>query len=155
MKSGDVILKFDGSDVPDTRELVRKVANTAIGKTVPVVVFRDGKDQTLNVTLGKRAGNVDSTPPVSEGNGSPQAPQPQSTTILGMTVVPLTKDMRDQMGLGADLQGVVIKEAGQQKVTSVQDLQDRIQAAKDAGHKSVLLLIRRNGEPRFVALTLK
>lgn len=172
MKSGDVIMKFDGTDVPDTRELVRQVANTAIGKKVQVVVFRDGKDHTLEVTLGKRAASVDTPVPVAEQNQP--APAPKSTSVLGMTVIPLTQDMRDKLGLQSSLQGVVVKdvngtseaftkgvrpgdiitEAGQQKVASVKDLEDRIQEAKDAGRKSVLLLIRRNGEPRFVALTV-
>jgi serine protease Do len=173
MKSGDVIVKFDGTDVPDTHELVRKVANTAIGKTVQVVVFRDGKDQTLKVTLGKRAASVDTPVPVAEQN-QPAPTPPKPTTVLGMTVVPLSKDMRDKMGIASNIQGVVVKdvdgtseaftkglrpgdlitEAGQQKVSSVKDLEDRIQEAKDAGRKSVLLLIRRDGEPRFVALTV-
>ena len=51
--------------------------------------------------------------------------------------------------------GDVITEAGQQKVTSVSDLQERVDAAREAGRKSLLLLIRRAGEPRFVALGLE
>ena len=50
--------------------------------------------------------------------------------------------------------GDIITEAGQQKVVSVDDLQARIADAKEAGRKSLLLLIRREGEPRFVALGL-
>jgi len=48
--------------------------------------------------------------------------------------------------------GDVITEAGQQKVMRVKDLQDRVEEARDAGRKSLLLLIRRGGDPRFVAL---
>ena len=54
MESGDVILSFDGEDVADTRELVRRVGNAEVGKTVDVVVFRDGETETLAVTLGRR-----------------------------------------------------------------------------------------------------
>ena len=50
--SGDVILKFDGVEVKDTRALVRQVGNTPVGKTVRVVVFRDGGTKTISVTLG-------------------------------------------------------------------------------------------------------
>ena len=50
--------------------------------------------------------------------------------------------------------GDVITDASQQKVTSVADLEARISEARDAGRKSILLLIRRGGEPRFVALAL-
>ena len=51
--------------------------------------------------------------------------------------------------------GDIITEAGQEKVASVKDLQDRIAEAKDAGRKSLLLLVRREGDPRFVALSLE
>ena len=50
--------------------------------------------------------------------------------------------------------GDIITEAGQQKVASIDDLEKRVAAAKDAGRKSLLLLVRRAGDPRFVALTL-
>jgi len=49
----------------------------------------------------------------------------------------------------------VIVEAGQQKVVQLSDLEDRITEAKDAGRKSILLLIRREGDPRFVALSVE
>jgi len=52
-------------------------------------------------------------------------------------------------------QGDVITEAGQQKVVKVRDLNDRVAEAKDAGRKSLLLLIRRGGDPRFVALSVE
>ena len=51
--------------------------------------------------------------------------------------------------------GDVIVEAGQQKVIKLSDLQDRVTEAKDAGRKSILLLIRRSGDPRFVALSVQ
>ena len=50
--------------------------------------------------------------------------------------------------------GDVITEAGQQKVKSIADLENRVEAAKEAGRKSLLLLVRRAGDPRFVALSL-
>jgi serine protease Do len=51
--------------------------------------------------------------------------------------------------------GDVITEAGQQRVARVKDLQDRITEAREAGRKSLLLLIRRGGDPRFVALEIE
>ena len=50
--------------------------------------------------------------------------------------------------------GDLITEAGQEKVESVSDLEARIEDAREAGRKTVLLLVRREGDPRFVALTL-
>jgi len=53
------------------------------------------------------------------------------------------------------LAGDVITEANQSGVTSVEDFQTRVEEARDAGRKSILMLIRRGGEPRFVALSLE
>ena len=50
---------------------------------------------------------------------------------------------------------LVITEAGQNRVTSISELEERIAAAEEAGRKSFLLLIRRGGDPRFVALALE
>ncbi|MEP5759544.1 MAG: PDZ domain-containing protein, partial [Litoreibacter sp.] len=50
--------------------------------------------------------------------------------------------------------GDIIIEAGQEKVATVRDLEERVENAKDAGRKSLLLLVRRAGDPRFVALSL-
>ncbi|MBK5933885.1 serine protease [Rhodovulum imhoffii] len=168
MKARDVILSFDGHDVRDTRELVRQVAGSEVGKTVRVVVFRDGKTQTLMVTLGRRE--------TAEGADSPQAEEskPVESELLGMTLRPLDDALRDQLDLPGGSEGLaildidemgeayekglragdVITEAGQQKVSTVTELEARVEDARQAGRKSLLLLIRRNGEPRFVALSV-
>lgn len=169
--SGDVILSFDGTDVADTRELVRMVGNSAVGTSVRVVVFREGKTQTLKITLGRRETAENAVPAVQP---VPQE-EPQETNILGMTLTPITDEMRAQLELPDDMEGLVvanvdeasaayekglragdvITEAGQQKVSAVAEFQDRIGEAKEAGRKSLLLLIRRQGEPRFVAISIE
>ncbi|MGB8622788.1 MAG: DegQ family serine endoprotease [Paracoccaceae bacterium] len=171
MKSGDVITSFDGQDVTDTRELVRIVGNSPVGKTVRVVVLREGKSETLKVTLGRRE-TAEAAQPEDQSPAAPE--QPAESQMLGLTLTPITPDMRGELGLPDDVDGLVvtgvdemseayekglragdvITEAGQQKVISVSDLEDRIGEAEQAGRKSLLLLIRRQGEPRFVALTL-
>jgi serine protease Do len=170
MQSGDVIVTFDGVEVKDTRALVRQVGNTEVGKTVRVVVYRDSGTKTLLVTLGRREDAEKTTP--TETTGDQAAPGEEK--VLGMTLTAPTDEMRQELGLPDDAKGLVvtdvdeaaeafekglragdlITEAGQQKVTSVADLTARITEAKDAGRKSILLLIRRGGDPRFVALTV-
>lgn len=54
VEAGDVVLTFDGREVEDTRQLVRIVADTEVGKAVSVVVFRDGVEITKTVTPGRR-----------------------------------------------------------------------------------------------------
>ncbi len=170
MKAGDVITNFDGGIVSDVRELVRRVADAPVGEAVRVTVLREGKSETLLVTLGRRE--------LAEGEPVPaavQAPQDSEGEILGLTVTPITPALASELGLSSGTSGLVIKdiaedsaafekglragdvitEAGQQSVAQVSDLEDQISAAKDAGRKSVLLLIRRGGEPRFLALPIE
>ncbi|WP_394196790.1 DegQ family serine endoprotease [Litoreibacter albidus] len=170
IKAGDVITTFDGSEVEDTRELVRLVGNTTVGKAVRVVVIRDGKSETLKVTLGRREEAESSAVPVALDKADVD-----ESVIMGMTVAVLNDELREQLGLDTALEGLVVKdvaedsdafekglrsgdlivEAGQQKIASVDDLEARIAEAKDAGRKSFLMLIRREGDPRFVALSLE
>ncbi|RVT87438.1 DegQ family serine endoprotease [Rhodobacteraceae bacterium CCMM004] len=165
MESGDVIMSFDGVDVEDTRDLVRRVGNTAVGATVRVKVWRDGSTETLRVTLGRRE-EAEAVPASAPAN------EPLEDEVLGLTISSLTPELREQLGLSEGQDGLavmdvaedseayekgirsgdVITEAGQQKVASPADLEERIEAAQDAGRKSILLLIRRDGQPRFVAL---
>ncbi|WP_433990487.1 Do family serine endopeptidase [Sulfitobacter sp. TBRI5] len=171
MLAGDVIINFDGDDVADTRALVRRVGNTAIGKAVRVVVFRDGKTQTLLVTLGRRE-EAESAVPAAMDAPSEGATE---TEMLGLKLSTLTDEFREQLGLGDDMDGLVvvdvdpaseayekglragdlITEAGQQKISDIKGLEERVEATKEAGRKSLLLLVRRAGDPRFVALSLE
>ncbi|MFN3207634.1 MAG: Do family serine endopeptidase [Roseovarius sp.] len=171
MQAGDVITQFDGFEVVDTRTLVRRVGNTEVGKTVRVVVFREGKTQTLRVTLGRREAAEGVVPAAQPGEPS----EPDTSEVLGLTLTLLDDELRSQLELDDTASGLVVSdidnlseayekgmragdvitEAGQQKLSSVSDLEARISDAREAGRKSILLLVRRAGEPRFVALSLE
>ena len=168
IKAGDVITKFAGNDIEDDRDLVARVAQAPIGEKVDVVVLRDGKPEDLQVTLGRRE--------TAEGTSTDEGAQPGDTggDTLGMQLQTLTPEIAAELGMGEDQEGLVVRavdptsdaadkglspgdvitEAGQQPVTSVKDLTARIDEAKEAGRKSLLLMIRRGGEPRFVALSV-
>ncbi|MEH6835594.1 MULTISPECIES: DegQ family serine endoprotease [Falsihalocynthiibacter] len=171
VKAGDVITSFDGVEVEDTRALVRRVGETEVGKAVDMEVFREGEAKTLTITLGRRE--------TAEGNGdtvvpSPEAQDPVEMEILGVTLTELTDEVREALELPSSVNGLLVKgidetseafekglragdvisEAGQQAVNSLQDLEDQIEDAKDAGRKSLLLLVRRDGEPRYMAVNL-
>ena len=172
MQAGDVITTFNGSPIASSRDLTRQVADSPVGSAVPVVVLRDGQTTTLSVTLGRRedAEAAEETPAAAE------APtDPQNLELLGLTLAPVTPELAEQLGLpdgstglavtavdpaseayGKGLrEGDVITEAGQQPVSRLQDLEDRVTEARDAGRKSLLLLVRRAGDPRFVALSIE
>jgi len=175
MLAGDVIISFDDADVTDTRELVRQVGNAEVGKTVRVIIFRDGKTQTLKVTLGRRESAEGAIPAVMSGGDKQNPAAPIELDVLGLTITPLNAELRTQLSLEDNATGLVvldvnalsgaydkgiragdlITEAAQQKLLTVADLEARISEAKDAGRKSLLLLVRRAGDPRFVALGLE
>ena len=174
MVAEDVILTFDGVDVDDTRGLVRQVGNSPVGETVRVVVFRDGKTVTLKVTLGRREEAEGAVPASATDDTPEEEAAPTEIEILGMTLSALTDELREQLSVGEDQKGLavinvdetseayekglragdVITEAGQHPVNTTQDFQTRLEEVKEAGRKSLLLLVRRAGDPRFVALGL-
>ena len=166
MRAGDVITSFAGAPVEDTRSLVRRVAEAPAGEPVEVVVQRQEGPVTLSVTLGRRE--------TAEGvqGQSDQQGGPARQEMLGMSLTVLTPQIAQEMDLPAGTTGLlvqevdpaseaaekglapgdIITEAGQQPVASIADLTARIDEAREAGRKSVLVLVRRDGEPRFVAL---
>ena len=170
-RSGDIITAFDGAEVKDSRDLVRRVADTDVGKAVEIVVLREGESLTLSITLGRREAAEGEASPAS----APATAEPTQKTVLGMTLEALSDDLRGKLGLPAAAQGLVvgaidpaadaaakglqagdvITEAGQQKVATISEFETRIDEAKQAGRKSILLLIRRGGDPRFVALSVE
>jgi len=170
LEVGDVITSFDGAPVEDTRELVRIVGQSPVGETVRVIVLRDGTTQTLLVTLGRR----ETEERVAFPDPGEAAPEPENTAFLGLTLMPLTDELRDE-NAAQDVEGGlfisavdpaseaatrglmagdVITEVGQQPIADLDALRARVSDAEAAGQKSVLLLIRRNGNPRFVALPI-
>lgn len=163
----DVIVMFDGQDVADAGALVRLVGAAPVGKAVKTIVLRDGTRKTIDVVLGQR--------PEPEDIASNAQPAPEAEMILGMGLATIDDEAREKFTLDADVSGLVvtqvdaespaaakgiqegdvITDAGQKAVTSVDEFQAQIDAAVDAGRQSLLVLVRREGQPRFVVLNLE
>ncbi|MDR3517015.1 MAG: DegQ family serine endoprotease [Azospirillaceae bacterium] len=174
IQAGDVILTFDGKDVTDMRRLPRIVAETEIGRAVPVTVWRKGQPIDLSVKVGELEA-AEQSGLVSAGGDETPAPAPaQTISVLGLKLSSLTTELRKQYNLNEALNGVVITEVAstgpasekglrpgdvivevaQEDVTKPGDVVDKINKAKDDGRKSVLLLVDRQGDLRFVALAI-
>ncbi|MDE2913931.1 MAG: Do family serine endopeptidase [Paracoccaceae bacterium] len=171
IESGDVILAFDGKDVDDTRSLIQRVGRSEIGKSVPVTVFRDGKTMTLSVVLGRREdAERDQLVPAAYGTE-----EPATGTVLGMELSALDDTLRETLGLDLEQEGVaitgvdpegeafskglregdLIAEVGQTAVRSPKDVSEQIDNSRDAGQRSVLMLVLREGTQRYIGLSIE
>ncbi|MGH7122964.1 MAG: PDZ domain-containing protein, partial [Stellaceae bacterium] len=151
--------------------LPRAVASTAIGKSVAVELQRKGKPVDLNVTVGRLPEEEDVEDAVTSENEP--APEPEREDLLGLSIAPLTDELRERYGIGQSIEGVVITEVKpnspaaqkdvkpgdvivevtQEKVKQPQDVKARLLAVRKAGRRSVLLLLSdAKGELRFVAV---
>jgi serine protease Do len=175
IQAGDVIVSFDGKEVPDMHRLPLMVAETDVDKTVEVGIFRKGQ----NVTVKVKVGELSAKESADEEEANPKEKAPDATLgaekvdDLGLTVAPVTDSMRTRFdikkgvtgvvvttvspdGIAADsgLQmGDVISEAGQQEIKSPKDLNEHVKEAKKNG-KPLLLLVNRKDDLQFVAITL-
>uniref|UniRef100_Q07PK9 Probable periplasmic serine endoprotease DegP-like n=1 Tax=Rhodopseudomonas palustris (strain BisA53) TaxID=316055 RepID=Q07PK9_RHOP5 len=171
IEPGDVVVKFDGKDIKEPKDLSRVVADTAVGKSVDVVIIRKGEEQTKQVTLGKLE-DTDKPQPASV-KSQPEAEKPVTQKALGLDLAGLSKELRAKYKIKDSVKGVlvtsvdpgsdaaekrlsagdVIVEVAQEAVASAADIKKRIEAIKKDGKKSVLLLVSNgDGELRFVAV---
>jgi len=175
VKSGDIILKFDGHAIRQMKELPKLVAEAEVGKTVTLTLWRKGKEETIAVDLGQLE-KAEETGMIA-GKKQGGTPEIQSTAVasIGLSLSPLTDQLRAAYKIAKSTNGVfvtdvkndgpaadkkiekgdVIVEVDQQEVTAPEQVADKITAAEKAGRASVLFFIARGDDMRFVALKLK
>ncbi|HYF08324.1 MAG TPA: PDZ domain-containing protein, partial [Acetobacteraceae bacterium] len=174
IRNGDVVLRFNGQEVRDMRSLPRIVADTRVGAQVPVVVWRDGREVTVTVTLGELP--TDPQQAAATPRGTPPAgPRPMELTGLGLRIAPITSELRERFSLRPEQRGVVIVdvtpdspgaerdlrpgdvivEVQQEKVNSPQEVMERIERARRQNRPTVLLMVEGQGGQRFVPLRLR
>jgi serine protease Do len=173
LRNGDIILKFNGQDVKDMHALPRVVADSEVGKQVPLVLWRDGKEVTVQATLAEKPNDA-TLASADAGGAKPDTTKPTALSGLGLSIAPISPDLKDKYQLNADQKGVVITdvapgssgadrglkpgdvivEVQQGEVGSPADVQSRIDAVRKADRKSVLMLIQRQDGLQWVPLSL-
>ncbi|MHA1547283.1 MAG: DegQ family serine endoprotease, partial [Alphaproteobacteria bacterium] len=169
VKPGDVILEFDGRNVARMRDLPRIVADTPVGKSVDVMVFRKGAQVRVEVNIAL----LEESDQLAKDTATDK---PKPSEALGLTFSKLTSDLRkkyeladgaqgvvvtdiDKQGLAADKgieAGDVIVEIAQEEVSTPEQVVEKIKKLEKAGQKLVLLLVRKkDGDLRFIAVRLK
>jgi len=154
IKTGDTILKVNNEDVNDPRDLAKKVARIAPGKTADLTVIRDGKTITVPVEIGKM--------PASDqaANATPTEPSRTNLASLGLKLAPAQDGGGVQvLDVAPDSpaaergirSGDVILEIGGKEVHAPADVQQVLASLKKA-NKKVVMLIRSGDNQRFVAM---
>jgi len=176
IEPGDVIVKFDGKDIREMRDLPRVVADTPVGKDVEVVIIRKGSELTRTVKLGRLEDGEKqaATTPVKPDSVPDDKSVVQKT--LGLQLSKISDNLRQRYKIKDTVKGVVITgvdgnsaaadkrlsagdvivEVAQEAVNDPADVQKRIDQLKKDGRKSALFLVANaDGELRFVALSLQ
>jgi len=174
LQVGDVIVRFDNKPIDEMRRLPRIVAETEVGRQVPVEIIRKGKRQTLPIMLAefpddeKVASTAKPTPPA-------ESAEPAQAT-LGLTLAPITKETRQKFNLPEDVKGVIVTKVDedsaaaekgirpghivrkigpeQETVTSPSQVKKKIEEARKSKQKTILVLVESEGAQRFIALRL-
>ena len=169
IKDGDVILKFDGKTVDKVRKLPRIVAETKIGRSVDVMVWRDERERKLRVVVERLDESKTASAASSDRGGAGSRTKIDN---LGIVIGLLTDEVRDAAGIVDDVEGVlilaveddgpagekdirpgdVIVEVNQDPVRRPSEVEGRVAEALSGKRKSVLLLLNRQGDLRFIAV---
>ncbi|MCK5284597.1 MAG: DegQ family serine endoprotease [Alphaproteobacteria bacterium] len=171
IKAGDIIIKFNGEEVNKMRSLPRLVAETPIESKVEVLLWRNGKEKKIKVSIGElekaeesgllagKIKNIDTGVKIE---------------MVGMTVKKMTMSLRKQYDIDQSVDGLVIDdvahlseaakkglmegdviiEINQQAITKPEEALEIIENAQNNDHNTVLLLINHRDEVRFIALKL-
>ena len=173
IRGGDVILKFDGQDVTEMHNLPRIVAETEIGKQVPVTVWRDGKEVQLQAKVAEMPENIEQANATGTDNPVPQ--RHPEISGLGLQLAPLSDELRGKFNLSGDAKGVVVTDVApdspaaqrgikpgdviveiqQQAVKTPEEVQQRLQRFRQEDRKSVLFLMQSGDNLRWVPLPLQ
>jgi serine protease Do len=173
IEAGDVVIRFDGKDIKEMRDLPRIVADTPVGKDVPVVIIRKGKEQTKTVKLGRLEDGEKPQP--ASAKATPPAEKSVVQRTLGLQLSDMTDALRQRYKIKDTVKGVVITEvdassvaadkrlvAGsvvvaieQEQISNASDVAARVETLKKAGKKTALLLVATPaGDMLFVALPI-
>jgi serine protease Do len=168
---GDIILAVDGHAIARMRDLPLVVAETAIGKTATVTVWRGNAEITLRPVIGE----MPQDPEVAQmRQGEREGQRSEWASVVGLKLAPLTPQRRQRLGVPQNVNGVVVTaiDAGspfadldllpgdvieaidKHAVSSSEDAIAKLREAAASGRKNVLMLINRQGTDHYLALSI-
>ena len=167
IKAGDIILEFDGKSINEMKELPLIVAQTEVGKTVDVKIWRNKREVIKKIKLGRLETSEDFNIKKSEG--------PKTTVIEGLkiTVRAITNEDIAARNLPKDTTGAlitkieddspinylnvnnIIVEAQKKKIKTVGDLKNIVNSALRSSNKTILIAIYNNkSQRRYIGVKL-
>ena len=170
IEPGDIVLSFDGRNIAAMRDLPRIVAETGIGRTVDVEIYRGGRTIGVEVTVAR----LDESEAAAAAPPADTAPAPARMVVLGLSLAELTATTREGFDIDPETRGVlvtdvdplsgaaekgvrpgdVIVQIAQRDVATPADVERIVAAEEKAGRNTVLLRLSSGGDLRFVALRL-
>lgn len=166
LRQGDVIVRMNGQPIEDQRTLTQRIGETPVGQSVRFDIVREGREQTISVRLAERPAETALAP-------APEAPE--ADIGLGLEVRPLTEAERSRYELNPGQNGLLITSidpdsdlfrkgvrrndliisAGDRPVTTPEELQAALTAARAAGRPLLLLVETPGRGRRFVAAAIE
>jgi serine protease Do len=148
------------------------VADTKIGKSVPIILWRDGSERTTSVTLGELDEDETNEAKAGDEDAEDKHDDLPSTKVDGMKLSALTAEVRKRFGLDGETKGVLIvdidpdsaaEEQGLRpgdiilrvhtsEVGTVEDVQAALKTAKDEKRDNALILVKRGDVTLYVTL---
>ena len=169
IKDGDVILEFDGKLINEMKELPKIVAETAVGKKVQVKIWRNNKELTKEITLGR----LETSDDFAAQETKPKLPKVSYIEGLKIKVRLLTKEEIQQRNLPSNTTGVVITEIDQnspinylkvnniiveaqkKKIKTIGELNNLVKIAQRKPEKNILIAIFNNqNQKRYIGVKL-
>ncbi len=173
IKRGDIIIQVNGVTVVDATTTTRVVGSLLAGSKNEFVVLRDGRRTNVSVTVGERPENPNEEFESDEDN-TPDKDSEAEEAPLGVSLRPLGKADRDDLKIDEAENGMVIQSVDRDSpfqklgirpgmvildvngvaLTSVEDLEDAIAAAKALGRDKVLMAVRSGPRTLFVPVDI-
>jgi len=173
IKRGDVITKIDGKTTETLNQLRNHVAAIRPGKTVPVEILRNNKKQAVQVKVTSRDESQTAVASADGPAGGTQDNASDVSRLLGMSVGAVTPELREQLKLAKNVQGVavteitrsgiaareglrqndIILEVNRKPVSSVKDFNQALKDVKEGD--SIMFLVQRDGNTFFRAFRVR
>ena len=169
VKAGDIILEFDGTNIKEMTELPKIVAQTEVGKTVEVKIWRNKKELTKKITLGRLETSEDFISEKKEMDSNISEIESLKITVRVLNTKDIENRKLPKNTSGLIITGIkkdspvinylrvndIIIEAQKNKIKSIEDLEIVVNNVLQSDEKTILFVIYNNqNQRRYIGIKL-